>query len=227
MDLYKEWTEPAHRTIVSKTADRILELQHSSERPQSTIEMTLSRDGDSIQMYRRCHVFAVDDLVLPWLKRLYVCVSSDVQWYEEDRRTPVDYRDYNNTSFVIGDTEAYSWNDKFDELFTTNVSFKIAASFLGSIFVPYLPDYENGHIVSATVMFNIPFDKWNSEHLRFIIQHELSHIHDMFVQEMNQRQLNLDIAFNGADQMEYTREHPEVDTFLKAQTTTQQRIALL
>ena len=110
--MYKEWRTKAHQAIVDKIANDIKRQQDSrSLKEYAKIELTIEHDAEYMKGYTQCAVIKYDDLALDWMKQLTVCISTSGNYTINDDERTVLFQEQRNTSYVIGDTETYAWND--------------------------------------------------------------------------------------------------------------------
>lgn len=108
--LYTGWDSAEHKSVVNKIAEDIIRQQDTHNLKETALVEFAKENivGDDECTYERCAIIEYDDLKLDWFKHLTVCISTNSDY--RMRGIPL-HRDERNQSYIIGDTEDYSWND--------------------------------------------------------------------------------------------------------------------
>ena len=133
-----------------------------------------------------------DNTKLDWLDNIDILITTGNKFgTDNDYFVLMDTAVYKAIEFGI-DTENY-------ELYFQKSPIEFLISYNGSEEIPYIRSKDGKSIKKATLVFIIPdYKTISSKELKFIIMHEIQHLHDIFFKNLSMEQLNKDIIFNSS-----------------------------
>ena len=137
-------------------------------------------------------LLTTDNTKLDWLDNIDILITTGNKFgTDNDYFVLMDTAVYKAIEFGI-DTENY-------ELYFQKSPIEFLISYNGSEEIPYIRSKDGKSIKKATLVFIIPdYKTISSKELKFIIMHEIQHLHDIFFKNLSMEQLNKDIIFNSS-----------------------------